>query len=78
MTWKNQPDGDPTPVYREEAPVYVPIHIKGAGEIAAIFGVARETVIRWAKDGAPIRKIGKKYQARYDQLWNWILENVDS
>ena len=61
-----------------EAPVYVPVHMKGADEIASVFGVSRETVIKWAKYGAPIRRIGKKYQARYDQLWDWILENVDA
>lgn len=58
-------------------PVFIPIHMKGAAEIASVFGVARETVVQWAKDGAPIRIIGKKYQARYDQLWDWILNNVD-
>ena len=61
-----------------EAPVYVPVHMKGAGEIASVFGVKRETVVQWHKDGAPIRKIGKKYQAQYGQLWDWILENVES
>lgn len=60
------------------APVYVPVHMKGAQEIATIFGVARKTVIKWSKEGAPIRVVGKKYQARYDQLWDWILENVNS
>lgn len=61
-----------------DAPVFVPLHMKGADEIAQVFGVSRETVVQWAKDGAPIRKVGKKYQAQYGQLWDWILENVDS
>jgi len=47
-------------------------HIKGADEIAKVFGVSRATVIKWVKKGAPIRIIGKKYQANYGELWEWL------
>ena len=58
-------------------PVYVQLHMRGANEIAEVFGVSRDTVIKWAKAGAPIRVVGKKYQAQYGQLWDWILENTE-
>lgn len=47
-------------------------HIKGADEIAKLFGVSRVSVIKWAKCGAPIFIIGKKYQANYTELWDWL------
>lgn len=49
-------------------------HMMGADEIAKTFGVSRETVALWARKGAPIRKIGRKYQARYHELWGWVLK----
>ena len=61
---------------RQELPVFVPVHMKGADEIAAVFGVSRDTVTQWVHRGAPIRKIGKKYQAQYAQLWNWLMDNA--
>lgn len=59
-----------------EAPVYVPVHMKGAYEIAAVFGVHRSTVLAWKTKGAPIRLVGKKYQANYGELWPWVRDNV--
>ena len=56
-------------------PVFAPVHIKGADKIAEVFGVSRGTVVRWVRDGAPIRLIGKKYQASYNRLWEWLLES---
>lgn len=54
------------------SPVLIPIHLRGADEIAEVFGVARAAVIGWLRDGAPIYLIGKKYQANYYELWYWI------
>ena len=56
-------------------PGYAQQHIKGADEIAKLFGVSRGTVIKWVKNGAPIRIIGKKYQANYGELWQWLKRN---
>jgi len=52
-------------------------HLKTADEIATVFGVSRKTVIKWVKKGAPICIIGRKYQARYEDLWHWLLEQQD-
>jgi len=51
---------------------FIPFHLKGADEIAGTFGVSRGTVIGWVKEGAPIYLIGKRYQANYNELWEWI------
>lgn len=51
-------------------------HLCGAREIAAIFGVSRKTVAVWQKRGAPILYVGKKYQASYPELWNWLKGNI--
>lgn len=59
-----------------EAPVYVPVHMKGAQEIATVFGVHRSTVLDWKSKGAPIKLVGKKYQANYGELWPWVRDNV--
>lgn len=59
-------------------PGIVPVHMRGADEIAAVFGVKREAIIRWYKAGAPIRIVGRAYQAQYGQLWDWILENTET
>lgn len=53
-------------------PLSSPIHLKGADEIAKTFGVTRERIVVWAKEGAPIRMIGKRYQANYAELWAWL------
>lgn len=52
--------------------IYAPIHMAGANEIAGVFQVSRKAVIRWAGDGAPIYLVGKKYQANYGELWQWL------
>lgn len=49
-----------------------PAHLKGAKEIARVFGVTCKTVARWTREGAPILQIGRKYQASYDDLWKWL------
>lgn len=61
-----------------DAPVFVPLHMKGADEIAQVFGVSRETVVHWSKDGAPVHLVGKKYQASYAELWDWIKKKAES
>lgn len=60
-----------------DAPVFVPLHMKGADEIAQVFGVSRDTVVQWVKDGAPIPLVGKKYQANYAELWDWIKKKAE-
>jgi len=47
-------------------------HMSGTSAIAEIFGVNRKTVIQWIKDGAPIHLVGKKNQANYSELWDWL------
>lgn len=48
------------------------VHMRGAEEIAAVFGVHVKTVREWKADGAPIMMLGKKYQANYYDLWEWL------
>lgn len=60
-----------------DAPVFVPLHMKGADEITQVFGVSRETVVQWAREGAPIHLVGKKYQASYAELWDWIKKKAE-
>ena len=64
--------------------IVLPIHLghspdkneyQGAEAIAKTFGVSRRTILRWKSEGAPIFLVGKKYQARYDELWDWMKEN---
>ncbi|CAK7067525.1 MAG: hypothetical protein DELT_01713 [Desulfovibrio sp.] len=50
-------------------------HLKGMQAIGEVFGVSRRTVRAWVAAGAPIRMIGKKFQANYYELWQWIGEN---
>lgn len=49
-----------------------PMHLRGAEEIARIFGVKPTTVRHWREMGAPIVLLGKKYQANYQDLWQWL------
>lgn len=49
-----------------------PEHLKGAAQIAGVFGVSRRTVLAWHLKGAPIALIGKKYQTNYSELWSWL------
>ena len=64
--------------------IVLPIHLghspdkneyQGAEAIAKAIGVSRRTVLRWKLAGAPIYLVGKKYQCRYDELWDWMKEN---
>lgn len=55
-----------------KSPVFVGLHMKGAEEIAEVFGVKVDTVRKWQRDGAPIIRIGKKFQASYFDLWMWL------
>jgi hypothetical protein len=32
--------------------------------------------MEWAAKGAPIALVGKKYQANYAELWEWIKNNA--
>ena len=50
----------------------VPTHIKGLEAIAAVFGVGRPVVRRWALEGAPILFVGRRYQANYARLCLWL------
>ena len=56
----------------ESQPIFAPVHMRGAEEIAAVFGVHVKTVREWKADGAPILMLGKKYQANYYDLWEWL------
>ncbi len=51
---------------------FTPIHLRGAEEIARIFAVKPTTVRHWREMGAPIVLLGKKYQANYQDLWQWL------
>ena len=66
------------------ADIILPVHLghsqdkdeyQGAEAIARAIGVHRNTILRWKRAGAPIVLIGKKYQCRYDELWEWIRKN---
>lgn len=60
---------------RDEVALPGLVHLRGADNIAAIFGVGRKTVLQWIKDDAPIVYIGRKYQADYNKLWDWLIAN---
>lgn len=47
-------------------------HLCGADAIARKFRVKRGQVQKWHKAGAPIVYLGKKYQANYAELWEWL------
>ena len=62
--------------------IVVPVHLgvpksegelSGADAIAATFGVRRDTVIGWRRDGAPIVLVGNKLQAEYNALMQWLV-----
>ena len=60
-----------------DTPIFAPIHMTGANEIADVFRVSRRAVVRWARDGAPIYLVGKTYQANYGELWDWLKKKSD-
>jgi len=47
-------------------------HLKGIQAFVSMFGVSRETVRQWARDGAPIFLAGRRYQACYSRLCLWL------
>ena len=53
-----------------------PVHLKTAETISKAFGVKREVVAEWARNGAPIALIGGKYQADYHCLWARLIRHV--
>lgn len=53
-------------------PIFAPVHLRGAEEIAQVFGVTVDRVREWRRKGAPIVRIGKRYQASYFDLWEWL------
>lgn len=53
------------------------LHLKGAQAIGETFGVSRRTVRDWIARGAPIRFVGRRYQASYPELWQWLSEKAD-
>lgn len=53
-------------------PIFAPVHMAGAEEIAGVFGVKVDTVRGWRGAGAPIYLVGKKFQANYYDLWQWL------
>ncbi len=48
---------------------------QGAEAIGKAFGASRQAVLRWEKLGAPIVKIGGKYQCEHSELWEWLKAN---
>ncbi len=48
------------------------VHLRNTKEIAQVFGVKAATVRHWREMGAPIVLLGKKYQANYQDLWQWL------
>lgn len=56
----------------ESQPIFAPVHMCGAEEIASVFRVKVDTVREWQRNGAPIALIGKRYQASYYDLWEWL------
>lgn len=50
-------------------------HLPTAKEIAKTFGVGLRTVREWRENGAPIVFIGKRLQANYYQLFEWLRMN---
>ena len=64
--------------------IVLPVHLghspeqnvyQGAEAIAKSLGTSRKAVLRWKKAGAPILKIGGKYQCSYHDLWGWLKNN---
>ena len=53
-------------------------HLRGTETIMEIFGVSRRTVREWARRGAPINMVGRKYQASYHELWGWVAGNSEN
>ena len=56
------------------------LHLQSMEVIAQTFGVKTGTVKGWRDKGAPILRIGKRFQASYFDLWEWLKrqEAIDS
>jgi len=52
-----------------------PLHLRSKSEIADTFGVSRETVLKWAREGAPVFLVAKRYQADYHAMVEWLSKN---
>ena len=48
------------------------VHLTSCQKIAETFGVSRKKVVTWFKCGAPIYRLGDRYQANYNELWTWV------
>ena len=53
-------------------------HLKGGNVIGKVFGVSRKTLVGWARAGAPLAVVGKKYQANYYVLLQWLISRGES
>lgn len=51
-----------------------PMHLGNTRQICEAFGVGRETVRMWVKEGAPIYKEGKRLVTEYNRLFEWRLK----
>lgn len=49
-----------------------PGHLCGVSEIALAFGVSEKTAREWISEGMPCLFIGKKWQGKYDDIWEWL------
>lgn len=50
-----------------------PKHLASLDQICKEFGRSRETVLGWARRGAPIAYEGRKYCAEYNTLMKWLV-----
>lgn len=66
----NQPEEIPV-AYAQVA--VAPVHLKGADAIAECFGVSRDTVTTWVKNGAPLAYVGRKIQGDYNAIMAWLI-----
>lgn len=53
-------------------------HLFSAKEIASTFGVSLRTVRAWRQHGAPIIRVGKRCQASYPLLFDWLMANEEN
>jgi Phage DNA packaging protein Nu1. len=65
------------PVDPNDKNVYplVPMLMRRKSDIADVFEVKMETVVKWAKEGAPIFLAGKRYCADYHAMVAWLTEH---
>ena len=46
--------------------------LRSLDEISDKFGVGKNTIRKWIKQGAPIYKAGRGYKALFTELFEWI------